>query len=170
MRLHDLLDPSFHASMAVFSGAKSIYVALQNSDDLKQLTYSYSIGEIGDKEIESFVSGIMSNFVEGNYFSNEIQLLAVAVLLQAKQTDFTKQLLTDFSRIRRKELPLLPKVTEMCIESFDEISEGYTDRRFEKCAIIFAKVDDEICAVFSIEASHESLSYVVHDQRESCGH
>lgn len=167
MRLHDLLNPGFHASMAVFSGSKSIYVALQNNDYLKQLTYSYSIGEIEDNEIESFVSELMSTFVEGNYFSNEIQLLAVAVLLQAKQTDFTQQLLTDFSRIRRKELQLLPKVAKMCIESFDEISEGYIDRRFEKCAIIIAKVHEK-CVVLPIEASHESLSHIVHVQRESC--
>ena len=84
--------------------------------EVNDLRQAITQNAVTQDDIELFVQNIMRDFVPGTRFIHEPALAALSVAIEYIPGTFAQDLLEDLSRTRILEMPLSPRVAEICLQ------------------------------------------------------
>src|SRR5579864_7034438 len=98
--LRRLETEGFQDSVGFLLPAPALRRVLQHSQDVRNLTNGIRFGEIDEREIRAFVSGLMYHFRHGELFRHNLALAALAVAVEHWRGPFAEEYLLDLVRVQ----------------------------------------------------------------------
>ena len=119
--LHNLTSAEFVASLGATSSPVGLRRALQKNETVQVLKTAIWQGEVSEKAMQAFAEMLTAKFKPGKYFTYETALAAIAVAIESRKTDFTEHYLLDLARIDIEEMPMAPRVAQLCYKHWQTL-------------------------------------------------
>lgn len=102
---------------ALVSTPPALRAALKRTQSAKTLHRAFVLGTIPIDSVSDYVQELTGQFERGVRFPYEPELCLLAVVLEESNSPIADQFLKDLSRVRVAELPMSPKVAEICLNA-----------------------------------------------------
>jgi len=129
--LGQVASDDFSISMGVVSSSHGLRRWLIKNDTVRALRRAILFGTITERAVRQFTDNLFIDFQRGTRFPHEIALSAIAVALENVNTEFASEYLNDLARLRVLEMPLAPRVAQICVSRHENLPKVKTrEHRF----------------------------------------
>lgn len=101
--LNALSSEEFEAKIAFASTAPVLRKLILGTPEFKRIREDLRLRLLSESKLRSFVEGLVEKLEKGRRFPYEAALAAIAVVLEARGTDFAEEYLLDLARLRLQE-------------------------------------------------------------------
>lgn len=115
--LEKIKSEEFAISVGFELPANAMYSILSRTQECSDFRDNYRDGILAEQTIREYVRNLMSSFRLGERFIFNIPLALIAIGLEKISTKFTKEYISDLSKLKLAELTLSIEIAKICLEN-----------------------------------------------------